>query len=414
MTIFILVHGTFATHANWPALSSVLTQAARDLGEEPRFAEVLWSGNNTFNARQMASSSVLARIEEVRAQFPGEKIFIIGHSHGGSAVAYFIKAHPELASTLAGFVFLSTPFIAVRPRPHAIKLITALFTVSALIVSTLVAHIFVHGQAMEVFNFQVSRWWWTIVALLPGVVSIVLITATVKAADNVSCAFRNQTADLPSLNYLFIRFSGDEATSALSAVQFLAWAAAKISQIFRWMTRPLDSPRFLIRESFWLGFAFAFVATQVAFADLIPLIQNIGLGQTVRLMVKGLFAGTYAGFFFAISTLLFFVVPLLISILATIAIATLVAQSVSMWAFGLARFAEGLVIELAVEALPFGTHSLVNIDWNFGAVLGFEGIVHSWTYAHPLAIQHIHLWVLKSDENQRSSSSNAASNRTSH
>ena len=36
----------------------------------------------------------------------------------------------------------------------------------------------------------------------------------------------------------------------------------------------------------------------------------------------------------------------------------------------------------AIEPLPFGAYPLVHIDW--GAVsVGLEGIVHSWTYAHP-------------------------------
>ena len=37
------------------------------------------------------------------------------------------------------------------------------------------------------------------------------------------------------------------------------------------------------------------------------------------------------------------------------------------------------------KKLPFGEHSLVHIDWAAGST-GLDGIVHSWTYAHPVAL----------------------------
>jgi hypothetical protein len=52
----------------------------------------------------------------------------------------------------------------------------------------------------------------------------------------------------------------------------------------------------------------------------------------------------------------------------------------------------GFFVELAIEPLPFGAHSMAHIDWSADA-LGLEGVTHSWTYANPSAIRYIQDWV---------------------
>ena len=67
-------------------------------------------------------------------------------------------------------------------------------------------------------------------------------------------------------------------------------------------------------------------------------------------------------------------------------------QALTSWAFGWTKLSTGFLIELAIEPLPFGAQSLVHIDWG-GSSTGLDGIVHSWTYAHPVAVQHLQNWV---------------------
>jgi hypothetical protein len=68
------------------------------------------------------------------------------------------------------------------------------------------------------------------------------------------------------------------------------------------------------------------------------------------------------------------------------------AQAFTSHAFGWTRLLTGFFVELAIEPLPFGVHSLVHIDWS--AESGeLSGISHSWTYAHPAAIRHLRAWV---------------------
>ena len=69
----------------------------------------------------------------------------------------------------------------------------------------------------------------------------------------------------------------------------------------------------------------------------------------------------------------------------------LVAQAVMVRAFGWTSLAAGFLVELAIEPLPFGAHSLIHIDW--GSDTRSALIVHSWTYEHPLAIARLRDWV---------------------
>ena len=116
MATFILVHGTWARAAHWPALRDGLALAASTVGEHCRFEELTWSGRNKASARQGAASEIFSLVQKIQTTSRDEKIFVIGHSHGGSAIAYFLKEYSSLAKTLSGYAFLSTPFVAIRPR----------------------------------------------------------------------------------------------------------------------------------------------------------------------------------------------------------------------------------------------------------------------------------------------------------
>jgi alpha-beta hydrolase superfamily lysophospholipase len=81
------------------------------------------NSKNRARARQAAASAILELVQKIRSTAGNEQIFLIGHSHGGSAISYFLKEHSEAAKTPSGCAFLSTPFVAVRPRSQALRLI---------------------------------------------------------------------------------------------------------------------------------------------------------------------------------------------------------------------------------------------------------------------------------------------------
>ena len=87
MATFLLVHGTFAKSANWPALQDSVAEAACEAGESAFFQQVPWSGKNRAAAREAAASAILKSVQDIQSSSNNEKIFLIGHSHGGSAIA---------------------------------------------------------------------------------------------------------------------------------------------------------------------------------------------------------------------------------------------------------------------------------------------------------------------------------------
>src|ERR1700684_2896441 len=119
MATFILVHGTYVKQANWPLLHNGLGEVAAFLKKPAQFEQVDWRGRNHTSAGEKAANKILKLVQTTKANRPNEKVFLIGHSHGGSAIAYLLKAHPEAAAHTSGSAFLSTPFVAIRPRQNA-------------------------------------------------------------------------------------------------------------------------------------------------------------------------------------------------------------------------------------------------------------------------------------------------------
>ena len=260
MATFILVHGTFTRAAHWPALRDGLALAASAVGEHSRFEELRWSGKNRASARQGAAAEIFSVVQKSRSTSSNEKIFIIGHSHGGSAIAYFLKEYPSLAKMVSGCAFLSTPFVAIRPRAQRNVF---------LLVSLLVIYAF--GAS---FGYIYNRWLGgdflenPTLYLLSGyglgaafLGFVYLTDRKFRNSDKLlEEAHRRQTADLPPGNYLFVRSSGDEAAATLSFLQFITWLGIKISQGLEWLIRCLIGPALSGR---WWSFIYLFALISV-------------------------------------------------------------------------------------------------------------------------------------------------------
>jgi len=122
MTTIILVHGTFARDAQWIEQGSLLVQAVRKLLQlrsgPANFVSLKWSGRNLIEHRLAASEGLRNQVDEIWRKSPTEKIFVIGHSHGGSAISYYLKQYPESAACITGAIFLSTPFVTFKLKEN--------------------------------------------------------------------------------------------------------------------------------------------------------------------------------------------------------------------------------------------------------------------------------------------------------
>jgi hypothetical protein len=67
-------------------LQDSLAETARSAGEAPLFEHLNWTGTNRIGARRTAASEIFTLVKMIQRTSANENIFIIGHSHGGSAL----------------------------------------------------------------------------------------------------------------------------------------------------------------------------------------------------------------------------------------------------------------------------------------------------------------------------------------
>jgi hypothetical protein len=437
MATFLLVHGTLffqrllgTKAAHWPKLQDSLTETARAAGEVPLLEHLQWTGRNRASARQDAASAIFTSVKTIQRTCANEKIFIIGHSHGGSAIAYFLKEHPEASKTLAGCAFLSTPFVAIRPRRDAIRLISVLLFFPFIAFASLWIQITSPYRGIPITEVpqmsimeEVQAHLFALFGL--GVVAAIICLAVVflRRAVNpqkLEQSIRQQTADIPAGNYLFLRCSGDEAAAALSAAQFIAWLGMKVSKILELLTRPFFDvlSAMTAAKGFSRATAVRYIVVSVVYYavlasiaygwfNVLPDIVKFGvfgyffspdgpfLGKLIRIF-SPLTVSNFVHMTTILGTFVSFVVVCLLLFCLLAALLIFFTQALTSWVFGWTRLSTGFVVELAIEPLPFGEHRLVHIDWTAAGSIGLEGKVHSWTYAHQDAIKCLQNWVRES------------------
>jgi hypothetical protein len=282
-----------------------------------------------------------------------------------------------LAKTLSGCAFLSTPFVAIRPKMQAT--VYAVWFVLGYAFTAIYPYIYLRlfgGDYLNSRLLYVSE----LCLLVPFLISYWKFPSPEKSLEE---AHRRQTADIPPGNYLFVRCSGDEAAAALSAAQWIAWASMKLSQALEQIIRPfLPGTRKSTVRFVLLGLI---VTWWTSFASPDDRDQTIRLFET---LVQGHFVLSFL--FSTLIYCLWFAYCLLVAC-AVVALLIFLAQALTSWAFGWTELSTGFSIELAIEPLPFGFHSMAHVDWNANPLE--SGWTHSWTHDHPAAIQFIKEWV---------------------
>ena len=140
-TIVILVHGTWATNADWCKQDlefCKLLQAGQD--RQLTIKGFQWSGWNTHRARIRAGQELADKIIQASREHPTAKIVLIGHSHGGNVIRYALR-YRGAASHVDSVITLATPFIHCEPRSPSAWLFTLAkaFAFEALLISSILA-----------------------------------------------------------------------------------------------------------------------------------------------------------------------------------------------------------------------------------------------------------------------------------
>lgn len=390
MATFVLVHGTFVKSADWPDLQRALAETTRELGESSNFDQMHWTGKNRASARQAAALEISDAVNRIRSQSPLEKIFLIGHSHGGSAIAYFVKSYPEISKTISGVAFLSTPFVAIREKDRARQMLAATMFVPLGIVATMwwvLTSPNQPGDPLAISDISLIS--------LVGIAVVAILWALMNERMNAVInrltieTISQQTAALPHGNYLFLRCSGDEAASALSTANFLSWLGTRTSNILRAILEPLFSSRPFMR--FWYWFIVLLLGLSIQFTlFVLAVAKKVG----IQGIVDYLLAQTWGGGEYAYIVLIFLLVFVAMACVLALAAAFVIffVQACTMKAFGWSGLSASFFLEFSVEPLPFGSHSLIHIDWKHGTH-AVVGLMHSCTYTHPCAIKHLKEWV---------------------
>lgn len=129
----ILIHGTFASEAEWVQESAGIGVAIRKRWPHARIVSFQWSGRNSHGARRQAGNELAAQIRQLGTE-ASDGITLIAHSHGGN-VALYAMSDRAVQELVRGCVFLGTPFLEVRKREihRILPLICGLFPIAAFV-----------------------------------------------------------------------------------------------------------------------------------------------------------------------------------------------------------------------------------------------------------------------------------------
>ncbi len=214
--IFIVIHGTWATGASWTNRESTLICELINKWPDAGIYRFQWSGVNSAKARISAAHQLAARLKEKWSGSGSPKLFAVAHSHGGNIVAW---ASTQLTASLAGAIYLNTPFIQALDEKVEHFVILRIFMLAG-------------SAGMVSLGAQCTNWlqdtdyWYLLIPLWIAIVvlSVLLQKVLPKRLDlirkdliKLSNSYRNINREL------VVSVMGDEASAFLSSLYFFHW-----------------------------------------------------------------------------------------------------------------------------------------------------------------------------------------------
>jgi pimeloyl-ACP methyl ester carboxylesterase len=269
---YILVHGTFARRAPWTHPDSDLRAVLLESEPASQFHTPNWTGHNLFVARQQAARELENIIDGVSADQP---IIVIGHSHGGSAVAHLLRSRPDLHARLCGIAYLATPFIALRKHEQLATLWSSLTILAGLFSAFAIGVVLAMlAVAFKAYESDVL----TPIALFGSAAIVCLVismtfrrlgsikesVAKLKTSITDYCD-TNETASIKvDTRTLFVRATGDEAASLLAFFQFIGLVTSRLGSF---------TDRALVQINHAVGSATSGILGKLAFGGLVVCAQ---------------------------------------------------------------------------------------------------------------------------------------------
>jgi hypothetical protein len=217
------------------------------LGNNVRVEVIDWPRGNNLPDREVGAKNLSDCIKQISAERPQARLFVVGHSHGGTVGWLGFSSKDPIFKRISGLVCMGTPFVVcMEPRikldrsmKAVVVVVTLLASVSGAVVS-LIREIVVS----TVQGFSSSRW--NFVTLNSQLVNGAVIGAISMAVALLPFVHRlrrwtewkNKAEELISNSQArhdlyermkIIRSPGDE-TGALSVVHVLSWLSCRVSE----------------------------------------------------------------------------------------------------------------------------------------------------------------------------------------
>lgn len=339
-----------------------------------------WSGKNSHH-RRMEGGKELAVFIASLSKDPSDRMWVVGHSHGGNVALYSLK-HPG-TEAVDGIVCLATPFLHFGPQEFDLRVFRSL---SIPIWFTVVSIAFVLGWGLLNVTYP------EVIARQPHVVvSIDLVVASVIGLCGV-LGLRGILSRIDSLlnrlpaicesyqppapepeRLLILRKVGDEASAALATGRFLEWLVSSV----------------------WSGFsrlAVPFIAALKILTQPIPRSAPIAIALLFVMALLTTVTALSAPFREALAALLSYGLFGTVIALMSISLLQLVLLC-SILGLSIVRFghAKGLgatsLIRVTTEAIP---HGLWQVE-----LFSASGFAHGDIHEDPSVGERVAMWFLK-------------------